>query len=214
MRKIFIFILVLFFYFSFGQTYQFDFLTKYVATNSKNKSSQDHVNYFNSDDFNYKLRVSLHDKELQAILSDHETKLAHHFKVIQSNINNEITFKFNYDHSIVIDPIDYDKTYRFEFDEVPESDGKEVVMKLYRTKKSKKPFMIQKLSLIRSNKNLFPMYRLSTLLHFWSYKQLMYSGDFMVSKAVEKNGNLICETNLTEYKNVNFQITLPKELKF
>lgn len=214
MRKIYILFLLLPFSLGFSQTYQFDFVTNYTSTSSKNKLAYDNVNYFNSDDFSYSLKIINHENELQGILGDRTSNLAHHFKVLKSKLNNEIQFQFFYEYSTNLNAINYDKDYRFEFVEKPNIPGKEVVLKMYRTKKSKRPFLTQTLSLVTANKNLFPIYRLSVLHHFWSYNELIYPENYMVSKAIDKTGNQTCEINLKEYKNVDLQITLPKELKF
>lgn len=198
----------------FGQTYDFDFLTKYTTSNSKNTFSNDLVNYFNSDDFSYNLRITKHDKELNAILSDHKSKIGHFFKITTFKFQDEIQFKFTYDYSFQIDPKRYNNDYHFEFAEQPNNLGKEVVLKMYRNQKSKKPILTQTLTLVKANKNLFPIYRLSAVLHFWNYEELLYDGNFMISKSVEKLGSrFTCEINLKEYKNVNLQITLPNELR-
>ena len=214
MTKIYILFLLLFFSSSFSQTYQFDLVTNYTSSSSKYKLAYDNVNYFNSDDFSYYLKISNRENELKGILGDPKNNLVHHFKVIQSKLSNEIQFQFVYNYSSVINADNDEKDYRFELLENPTVSSKEVVLKIYRTKKAKKPFLTQTLTLITANKNLFPIYCISVHDHFWSYNEFIYPGNYIVSKAIEKIGNQTCEINLKEYKNVDLQITLPKELNF
>ena len=69
---------------SSAQTYSFDTVTKYVLNNAKKKGIKESVNYFNSDDFNYFLKVTRVPDYLSATLFDSKTDLAHHFTVKES----------------------------------------------------------------------------------------------------------------------------------
>lgn len=96
MRKISTLFLLVFFSLSFGQTYQFDFLTKYASTNSKNKTTHESVTYNNSDDFSYYLKLRKTEDNFNASLYDFDRSFAYNFSVKETKVNGEIRFEFTY----------------------------------------------------------------------------------------------------------------------
>ena len=119
MRKIYILFLLFVFSLSFSQTYHFDFLTKYVSTNPKNKNVYESVSYNNTDDFSYFLQLRKNESYFRATLYDHQRNLAHYFSVVESLANGEIFFQFIYENSHRIKFSNNAKNYRYEFSEIP-----------------------------------------------------------------------------------------------
>ncbi|WHF52252.1 hypothetical protein QGN23_03000 [Chryseobacterium gotjawalense] len=214
MRKISILLLLMMGSFGFAQTYQFDFLTKYVSTNLQNKRSNEFVSYNNSDDFSYYLKLRKSDSDFTATLYDHERNLAHHFSVVESKVGNEIQFQFLYVNTSKLQNIIKHENYRYEFSEISADSPKIISLKIYASKRAKKPRVEKELTLKKANKNLIQLYR-SDWLH-WSDStyDLSKIGNYIVAESIEKFNNNICQTNLKEYKNVDLKITIPKELKF
>ncbi len=70
-----------------AQTYNFDFLTKYVSTDIKTLNSKEFVTYNNSDDFSYYLKLRKTQGDFSATLYDHENNSAHNFSVEESKLN-------------------------------------------------------------------------------------------------------------------------------
>lgn len=213
MRKISILFLVLFFSLGFAQTYEFDFLTKYSSENSKNKFTRDLVSYHNSDDFSYYLKLKKNDADFTATLYDHQRNLAHHFSVIESKVGHEIEFQFLYVNTSKLQNIIKHENYRYEFSEISASNPKIISLKIYPSKRAKKPKVENLITLKKANKNLIQLYR-SDCLH-WSDSTYEFSkiGNYIVTQSIEKFNNNICQTNLKEYKNVDLKIMIPKELK-
>lgn len=63
-----------------------------------------------------------------------------------------------------------------------------------------------------AEQNLFPIYQNVLLAHYRTDQK--FSGNFMVSKAVELCNKCSCEIDLTENKKVSLEIKLPENLKF
>ena len=132
--------LTIFFAFTLAnsQTYSFDTVTKYVLNNAKKKGIKESVNYFNSDDFNYFLKVTRVPDYLSATLFDSKTDLAHHFTVKESKSNGNIFFAFEYDYSYKLNAkhLINQKQY-ITFGEISESSPKQVSMQIFSSKKEK-----------------------------------------------------------------------------
>lgn len=198
--------------FNFGQTYDFDFLTKYKTHNSKNNYNFDSVNYFNTEDFSYYLKLSKDEKFLNAFLFDEERKLVHYFKVTESNIKNEIQFEFLYEYSYPNVAEHHFENYHFEFSAISESSPKVTTLKVFKSKKARKPEFEQTLTLQPANTNLFEIYRKSILSYLHTADKINFPGNYIVKKVVEKHRDYTCEIELVEYKNVELQIVLPEKL--
>ncbi|KIA90462.1 hypothetical protein OA86_00760 [Kaistella jeonii] len=198
--------------FNFGQTYDFDFLTKYKAHNSKNNYNFDSVNYFNTEDFSYYLKLSKDEKFLSAFLFDEKRKFVHYFKVTESNIKHEIQFEFLYEYSYPFIAEHRFENYHFEFSSISESSPKEITLKVFKSKKARKPVFEQTLTLQTANINLFEIYRKSILSYLHTADEISFPGNYIVKKVVEKHKDYICEIELVEYKNVELEIVLPEKL--
>ena len=213
MTKISFLFSLLFFSLSFGQTYDFDFLTKYSSTNSKTKNIRESVTYNNSDDFSYYLRLNKTKEDFTASLYDHDRNLEHYFSVIETKLNGEIRFQFTYINSARLLTSNSLKNYRYEFSEISANNPKVVSLKIYPSKRAKKPINEKEFTLEKANKNLIPLYR-SEYLHENAHDgEFQKLGNYIISKAVEKYKTVTCEVVLKDYKNVDLQIVIPEKLK-
>ena len=212
MTKISFLFSFLFFSLSFSQTYQFDFLTKYSSTIVKTKSIGESVTYNNSDDFSYYLRLNKTKEDFTASLYDHERNLEHYFSVIETKINGEIRFQFTYINSAKLLTSNLMKNYRYEFSEISATDPKVVSLKIYLSKRAKKPINEKEFTLQKANKNLIPLYRSEFLREYSDDGELQKVGNYIVSKAIEKYKTVTCEVVLKEYKNVDLQLVVPAKL--
>ncbi len=210
MRKFYVLFLLSTAGFGFAQTYQFDFLTKYRITGSDIISEK--VSYQNTDDFSYFLNLFKDVNDFTAVLYDRKSKIIHFFSVVESKEGQEIQFQFTYDYS--------KNTYyseptnsRVEISEISES-PKIISLKTYTSRRAKKPVSECIMSLRKANKNLIQLYRSDAVLWNSGTEGISEIGNYIVAVSREKYRNTSFSTILQEYKNVNFQITLPKELKF
>ena len=212
MTKISFLFSFLFFSLSFSQTYQFDFLTKYSSTSSKTKNIGESVTYNNSDDFSYYLRLNKTKEDFTASLYDHKRNLEHYFSVIETKVNGEIRFQFTYINSAKLLTSTLMKNYRYEFSEISATDPKVVSLKIYLSKRAKKPINEKEFTLQKANKNLIPLYRSEFLREYSDDGELQKVGNYIVSKAIEKYKTVTCEVVLKEYKNVDLQLVVPAKL--
>ena len=210
MKLKFYLLFLLFSSFCLSQTYHFDVLTKYNSKSSSNKMSTDFVNYFNTADYSYRLSLAKSDSRFVALLFDRSKNLIHHFKITESKDRGEIKFQFTYEYSLKKSFSTMLKDYHYAFSEPSESSPNEVTLKIFKSKKSKKPILEQILTLQNSEQNLFPIYQSALLAHFPS-KQVL-PGSYTVIKAVEICNECSCEITLAENKKISLEIKLPEIL--
>lgn len=96
MKKIYAFTFLLLFAIGNSQTYSFDFLTKYIAVGKNEKVQNEVVNYFNTDNFNYYLRLLRGSENFYAYLTDEEQNKVHEFEVTEIKNGTGIIFSFKY----------------------------------------------------------------------------------------------------------------------
>ena len=118
MKKIYLFVALSLSVVITAQTYNFDFLTKYSSTNTKNKFSYEFINYSNTDDFTYNLSLAKSKDQFVAILFDKNKELKHHFTVTESKEKGMIQFQFQYDYSYKSSSAKNKNQYIYEFSEV------------------------------------------------------------------------------------------------
>ena len=193
-----------------AQTYHFDFLTKYSSTSSK--TTAERVRYHNTDDFSYFLNLYKSVRDFTAILYDRKNNLMHHFSVVESKKAQDIEFSFSYSYSEKSN-FQRPSNYRFEISEISAS-PKIFSLKTYTSKRAKKPFSECIMTLRKANKNLMQLYGSDAVLWNNETKDLAEIGKNIITEAREKYQNTSFDVILKEYKNVNFQITLPNELQF
>ncbi len=200
---------------SSAQTYSFDTVTKYVLNNAKKKGIKESVNYFNSDDFNYFLKVTRVPEYLSATLFDSKTDLAHRFKVKESKSNGNIFFAFEYDYSYKLNTkyLIHQNQY-VTFGEISETTPKRVSMQVFNSKKAKKPVANHILTLQPASKNMFPMFALSRSYNYTMLNDANLPGNYMVLRDDITEKKISCEFVLEDHNNVELKLTLPKSLEF
>ena len=193
-----------------SQTYSFDFLTKYVSKDLKGNAQKDQVIYFNSDDFSYYLRLFRTPQSFYAILSDLKGRQTHVFDVVEQKNQGGINFKFKYVESkkMLINKEKY-KNFRFEFEEIS-SDS--LNLKIYNSKKAKRPTDEYSFIVKSANKPMFPMMRISAMFPFNDFSDLVLNRNVIVqkSKLTCRLHKCNCEIVLAEHKNVELDLKIPK----
>ena len=215
MRNIYLILIILLSIGVGGQKYSFDFLTKYESksTDSNRPGSHDVVNYFNSDDFNYYLRLFKNKSGFYAYLYDYSKMKWHKFDVKEDYKNGELQFTFDYagTKQLTWSKSSF-KNYRFEFSNVSD---KSANLKIYKNQKSTKPLREYTFHLKKANKNLFPMIRIAMMHPYENIEALDITKNVIVEKAtdicIEKECN--CEMTLTAYKNVELDLEVPSTTK-
>lgn len=214
MKKLSVFTVFFISLLTYSQTYSFDFLTKYALENADQKYNTESINYFNSDDFSYFLKVTKVPDQFTATLYDTTANMAHRFTVKESRAKGEVFFSFDYEYSYPLKSSRFnDQNYHITFGEISESSPKKVSMKVFRTKNAKKPLSEHLLTLQPANKNLFPIYRVSRTSLFGFMSGVNFPGEYIVVKDSTSEGKVSCEFILKEHKNVELTVTLPQKLK-
>lgn len=149
MKRNFYLLFILFSSFCFAQTYQFNFLTKYSATNDKNTFSRDCINYFNTEDFSYSLNLNKAEKYFVANLYDKSRNFIHRFSVVESKVNGEVQFQFKYEFSFKKNQGNSSNKFIYEFSTPSEKLPNEVTLKIFKNNKSKKIFRRAKFNLTK-----------------------------------------------------------------
>ena len=215
MRKFYFLAFTFAFVLSSAQTYSFDTVTKYVLNTPKKKGVKESVNYFNSDDFNYFLKVTRSPEFLSATLFDTKTDLAHRFTVTESKSQGHVFFAFEYDYSYKQNTkhIVSQKQY-YTFGEISETSPQQVSMQVFSSEKAKKPVARHLLTLLPAPKNMLPMFAMSRSYNYVLMNEVKLPGNYMVVRDDITEDKISCEFILEDYKDVQLQITLPKTLKF
>lgn len=216
MKKITFLLLILWISSFNAQNYSFDFLTKYISTSSDPKitDSRDLVTYFNTDDFSYYLTLRKTSTGFYGYLTDENRKTMHKFDVTEEQKDGEIEFSFNYTGTRKLSghPVNLKKV-RIQYEEMaPDS----VKLKIFKNESATKPEREYLLKLKKANKNLFPIARIVMMHPYEAAAAVDFGRNIVVEKAsdicIEKRCN--CDITLAEYKNVELDLQLPKELKF
>lgn len=215
MKKIYAFTIFFSFALANSQTYSFDTVTKYVLNTAKKKGIKESVNYFNSDNFNYFLKVIRVPEYLSATLFDSKTDLAHRFTVKESKSKENIFFAFEYDYSYRLNTkhLIIQNQY-ITFGEISETSPKQVSMQIFSSKKAKKPVAKHILTLQPTSKNMFPMFALSRSVHYTLTNITNLPGNYMVVRDDITERKVSCEFLLEDHNDVELKLTLPKSLKF
>lgn len=211
-------LIIFFFCFSIlveAQKYSFDFSTKYEfnAPNSKEIKTREILNYFNTDDFSYYLRILNSKDDYSALLFDLKKNQTHKFDLIKEINNGETSYSFKYTgtrihpHTSIL----FGRK-RIEYQNLGPN---KVGVKIFKNKKAKNPIQQFEFTLKKANKNLFPIARLVMMHSYENFAQINLSQNVIVEKAsdicVEKRCS--CDFSLLEYKNIDLEIELPKVLK-
>ncbi|WP_304344746.1 hypothetical protein [Chryseobacterium koreense] len=138
----------------------------------------------------------------------------HKFDVIEGQKDGEIEFSFNYTGTRKLwgHPVNLKKV-RIHYEEMaPDS----VKLKFFKNESTAKPEREYNLKLKKANKNLFPIARILMMHPYEAATAVDFGRNIIVEKAsnicIEKLCN--CDITLAEYKNVELDLQLPKELKF
>jgi len=208
MRKTFTLILLIGFATLFGQNLKFDIMVKYSKTYKDNT--------YESSSY----AISSNDKYMMRIINQHDGKVAkifdlislkcYSYKLIESKSdNNEITYIFEY-----INTFPYERTpinisaKDFEFESLSTSDNIEKVnMKLYKNKSRKKIKDSLELTILKSEINLFPVFRFSCLHTLEHLIDLNYIKAGLVTNCISKDNST--KYTLLAFEEVNLEIRLP-----
>jgi hypothetical protein len=193
----------------FGQKLHFDVMVEYTTTYEN--SNYDRSAYAMSSNDNYILKiVSSPDGQKVAYVADLKALKSHEFSITESIIENDLkNIKFTYIKTV---KHKFARTTArgvyFDFMSVSNSDGVETVnLNSYKNKSKTKLTNSLELKIIKSEVNLFPLFRFICLHPFEYITELNYNGAGLVTNCVNKNGLKIHV--LKAFGEANLEITIP-----
>ena len=198
----------------FGQKLNFDIMVEYTTTYEN--SNYDRSAYAMSSNENYILKiVSYLDGQKVAYVSDLKGLKSHEFSITESIIENDLkNIKFTYIKTV---KHKFARTMArgvyFDFISVSNSDGVETVnLNSYKNKAKTKLTSSLELKMIKSEVNLFPLFRFLCLHPCEYITELNYNGAGLVTNCVNKNG---AKTHvLKAIEDANLELTIPNLFKF
>jgi len=193
----------------FGQKLHFDVMVEYTTTYEN--SNFDRSAYAMSSNDNYILKiVSSPDGQKVAYVADLKALKSHEFSITESIIENDLkNIKFTYIKTV---KHKFARTTArgiyFDFMSVSNSDGVETVnLNSYKNKAKTKLTNSLELKIIKSEVNLFPLFRFICLHPFEYITELNYNGAGLVTNCVNKNG---AKTHvLKAFEKANLEVTIP-----
>jgi hypothetical protein len=193
----------------FGQKLHFDVMVEYTTTYEN--SNFDRSAYAMSSNDNYILKiVSSPDGQKVAYVADLKALKSHEFSITESIIENDLkNIKFTYIKTV---KHKFARTTArgiyFDFMSVSNSDGVETVnLNSYKNKAKTKLTNSLELKIIKSEVNLFPLFRFICLHPFEYITEINYNGAGLVTNCVNKNG---AKTHvLKAFEKANLEVTIP-----
>ena len=193
----------------FGQKLHFDVMVEYTTTYEN--SNFDRSAYAMSSNDNYILQIINNPDGTQvAYVVDLKALKEHVFTVSESIIEKGLkNIKFTYIKTV---KHKFARTTArgiyFDFMSVSNSDGVETVnLNSYKNKAKTKLTNSLELKIIKSEVNLFPLFRFICLHPFEYITEINYNGAGLVTNCVNKNGE---KTHvLKAFREVNFELTVP-----
>lgn len=193
----------------FGQKLHFDVMVEYTTTYEN--SNYDRSAFAMSSNDNYILKiVSSPDAQKVAYVADLKALKSHEFSITESIIEKGLkNIKFTYlktvKHKFARTPA---RGIYFDFISMSNNDSVETVnLNSYKNKSKTKLSNILELKIIKSEVNLFPLFRFICLHPFEYITEINYNGAGLVTNCVNKNGE---KTHvLKAFREVNFELTVP-----
>jgi len=193
----------------FGQKLNFDIMVEY--TTIYENSNYDKSAYAMSSNDNYILKiVSYADGQKIAYVADLKGLKSHEFSITESIIENDLkNIKFTYIKTV---KHKFARTMArgiyFDFVSESNNDGVETVkLNSYKNKAKTKLSNSLELKIIKSEVNLFPLFRFLCLHPFEYITELNYNGAGLVTNCINKNGLKIHV--LKAIQEANLEITIP-----
>ncbi|MCF8319941.1 MAG: hypothetical protein K9I35_01895 [Flavobacterium sp.] len=198
----------------FGQKLNFDIMVEYTTTYEN--SNYDKSAYAMSSNDNYILKiVSYADGQKIAYVADLKGLKSHEFSITESIIENDLkNIKFTYIKTV---KHKFARTMArgiyFDFVSESNNDGVETVkLNSYKNKAKTKLSNSLELKIIKSEVNLFPLFRFLCLHPFEYITELNYNGAGLVTNCINKNGLKIHVLKAIE--EANLELTIPNLFKF
>lgn len=199
MKKLFITLFLIIFNFSFSQNYHFDLAVKYRVENSKTKNLISGITYFNTKNWTYYLKIIKYEERVIAVVFDYERNIEIAFDCEELSNKQIGNFKYNNTYSFSNQEINR----KYSINRINDSNAN---IKLFFTKKIKKPYCELNLVFSSSNINLFPVFKFQMIDHPEMFSDLEFNENIAV---IEANIGKNLHYKLLEKKDINLDISAP-----
>jgi hypothetical protein len=191
----------------FGQKLNFDVMAQYSCT--YDNSTNDRIAYAITTNDNYFMRILNYPEGLQVANVYDIKALKEHVYIFTESMDENGVKKYKFTHTrslrFVRSP---GRTIYFDFTNVSNIDNFEMVkLNFYKNKSKTKISDSLELKIIKSELNLFRLYRFICLHPKEFITELNYSGGGLVTKCVSNNGTIT--DTLKAFGEVNFEVTIP-----
>ncbi len=213
MSKFIIIFLLIPFTTLFGQTLRFDVMVKYST--SQNEYYSERTTYGISTNNNYIMQIfnNNHNKSMTAKVFDLKYLKIYEYNVIEEKSKTEtaeIKFVYSntYSFSGYFPHLSYIQNIYFDFEKVAiENDIETVKLTFYKNKSKTKPKKNIELKILKSEINLFHLFRFTCLHTLECLNELNYVNLGLVTSAISENGSL--KHALITFEETSLELSLP-----
>jgi len=207
MKRFFLILFLSSFCLVFGQKLKFDVMVQYSVSNEN--STFERSCYGISSNENYLMQIiNQYDGQQVAKVYDLKSLKSHEFNITESKSENDIkNYKFTYSKTHAFERRIAGNIY-FDFQSVSIIENIETVkLSLYKNKSKTKIINSFELKIIKSEVNLFPLFRFTCLHPSEFITELSYAGSGLVTNCISENGLRNC--TLKTFGEANFELTIP-----
>ncbi len=193
----------------FGQKLKFDVMAKYITSSEKPSFEKSRSAYAISTNDNYIMQIlNEYNGHQVAQVYDLKSLKMHQFDVEESKSENGIiNYKFIYSNTRKFERTPVKDIY-FDFQSVSIKDNVETVNLIFYKNKSKTKIVnVLELKILKSEVNLFPLFRYTCLHPSEFITELNYINGGLVTNCTTKNGST--KYILKAIEETNFEITIP-----
>ena len=207
MKRFFLIIFLSSFSLVFGQKLKFDLMAQYSVSNDN--STFERSCYAISSNENFLMQIiNRYDGQQVAKVYDLKSLKSHEFTIMELKSENDIkNYKFTYSKTSAFERKIAGNIY-FDFQSVSIIENIETVkLSIYKNKSKTKIINSFELKIIKSEINLFPLFRFNCLHPSEFITELSYAGAGIVTNCISENG--LRKFTLTAFGEANFELTIP-----
>ncbi len=207
MKRFFLILFLSPFCLVFSQKLKFDIMAQYSISNEN--STFERSCYGISSNDNYLMQIiNQYDGQQVAKVYDLKSLKSHEFIITESKSENDIkNYEFTYSKTLAFERKIAGNVY-FDFQSVSIIENIETVkLSLYKNKSKTKIINSFELKIIKSELNLFPLFRFTCLHPSEFITELSYAGSGLVTNCTSENG--LKNYTLKTFEEANIELTIP-----
>lgn len=207
MKRFFLILFLSPFCLVFSQKLKFDIMAQYSVSNENSTSERSCYGISSNDNYLMQI-INQYDGQQVAKVYDLKSLKSHEFIITESKSENEIkNYEFTYSKTFAFERRIAGNIY-FEFQSVSIIENIETVkLSLYKNKSKTKIINSFELKIIKSELNLFPLFRFTCLHPSEFITELSYAGSGLVTNCISENG--LKKYTLKAFEEANIELTIP-----